>query len=276
MFLAKDVAEWIEYDPNKVNNMVAMVDDHEKLTEIISWSGQGRKMWFLTEDGLYEVLFQSRKPIAKEFKNQVKQILKEIRKRGIYVTDVALENMLSSPDFGIRLLSEIKSEREKIAVLEHKIEEDKPKVDFANAIKVTKDTIYIGDLAKLLQKNGTDIGQTRLFEWLRQNGYLMTTFSRNTPTQLSLESPSSPMSQEKLLENVAKCRQCLFAVLTSGELAKLGSDPCETCNGDLCNWQTNQRGNEMQNKGLYVDNPVDSVCKYCGQVCRIESDLCKI
>ena len=65
---------------------------------------------------------------------------------------------------------------------------------------------------------------------------------------MSLEkgtSPSSPMSQEKLLENVAKCRQCLFAVLTSGELAELGSDPCETCNGDLCNWQTNQRGNEI-------------------------------
>jgi len=187
LFLAKDVAEWIDYDPNKVNDMVAMVDDHEKLTETISWSGQGRKMWFLTEDGLYEVLFQSRKPIAKEFKNQVKQILRDIRKRGIYVTDVALENMLSSPDFGIRLLSEIKSEREKIALLEHKIEEDKPKVEFANAIEATKDTIYIGDLAKLLQKNGTDIGQTRLFDWLRQNGYLMTTFSRNTPTQRSLE-----------------------------------------------------------------------------------------
>jgi anti-repressor protein len=167
--------------------MVVMVDDNEKLTETISWSGQGRKMWFLTEDGLYEVLFQSRKPIAKEFKRQVKQILKEIRKRGIYVTDVALENMLTSPDFGIRLLSEIKSEREKIALLEHKIEEDKPKVEFANAIEATKDTIYIGDLAKLLQKNGTDIGQTRLFEWLRQNGYLMSEFSRNTPTQRSLE-----------------------------------------------------------------------------------------
>ena len=103
LFLAKDVAEWIDYDSGKVNEMVVMVDDNEKLTETISWSGQGRKMWFLTEDGLYEVLFQSRKPIAKEFKKQVKQILKEIRKRGIYVTDEALETMLSSPEFGIRL-----------------------------------------------------------------------------------------------------------------------------------------------------------------------------
>ncbi|MDR3540695.1 MAG: phage antirepressor KilAC domain-containing protein [Desulfosporosinus sp.] len=185
LFLAKDVAEWIEH--SDVSMMLRTVDENEKLIQTMFSSGQNRDLWFLTEDGLYEVLLQSRKPIAKEFKNQVKQILKEIRKRGIYVTDAALENMLSSPDFGIRLLSEIKSEREKIAVLEHKIEEDKPKVDFANAIEATKDTIYIGDLAKLLQKNGTDIGQTRLFEWLRQNGYLMTTFSRNTPTQRSLE-----------------------------------------------------------------------------------------
>jgi anti-repressor protein len=185
--MAKEVANWIEYDESSVHKLVAMVEETEKVRKNVPTLGGNQDMWFLTEDGLYEVLFQSRKPIAKEFKKQVKQILKEIRRRGIYVNDVALENMLTSPDFGIRLLNEIKSEREKIAVLEHKIEGDKPKVEFANAIEATKDTIYIGDLAKLLQKNGTDIGQTRLFEWLRQNGYLMSTFSRNTPTQLSLE-----------------------------------------------------------------------------------------
>jgi anti-repressor protein len=172
-FLAIDVADWIEH--LDVTSMLRTVSEDEKQIRSISRSGQNRDLWFLTEDGLYEVLFQSRKSIAKEFKKQVKQIIKDIRRRGIYVTDVALESMLSSPDFGIRLLTEIKSEREKIALLEHKIEEDKPKVDFANAIEATKDTIYIGDLAKLLQKNGTDIGQARLFEWLRQNDYLMTT-----------------------------------------------------------------------------------------------------
>lgn len=187
LFLAKDVAEWIDYDPNKVNEMVAMVDDHEKLTETISWSGQGRKMWFLTEDGLYEVLMQSRKPIAKEFKKQVKQILRDVRRYGLYVTDNTLETILTSPDFGIRLLTKLKEEREKSLVLERQIEENKPKVVFADAIEATKDTIYIGDLAKILKKNGTDIGQARLFEWLRQNGYLMSGFSKNTPTQRYLE-----------------------------------------------------------------------------------------
>jgi len=185
LFLAKEVAEWIEH--SDVSTMLRAVDENEKLVQTMFVSGQNRDLWFLTEDGLYEILLQSRKPIAKEFKKQVKQILRDVRRRGIYVTDVALENMLSSPDFGIRLLSEIKSEREKISILEHKIEEDKPKVAFANALEATKDTIYIGDLAKILQKNGEKIGQTRLYEWLRLNGYLMTSFSKNTPTQRYME-----------------------------------------------------------------------------------------
>ena len=78
LFLAKDVANWIEH--NKPSEMILNVDDDEKLKAIISHSGQSREMWFLTEDGLYEVLMQSRKPIAKEFKKKVKEILKELRK----------------------------------------------------------------------------------------------------------------------------------------------------------------------------------------------------
>jgi len=185
LFLAKDVAEWIEHSNS--TEMLRGVDENEKLNSTILSAGQRREVIMLTEDGLYEVLLQSRKPIAKEFKKQVKQILRDIRRRGIYVTDKALETLLNSPDFGIRLLSEIKSERETISRLKHKIEEDKLRVAFANALEATKDTIYIGDLAKLLKKNGTDVGQTRLFEWLRKNDYLMTSFSRNTPTQRYLE-----------------------------------------------------------------------------------------
>ena len=78
LFLAKDVANWIEH--NKPSEMILNVDDDEKLKAIISHSGQSREMWSLTEDGLYEVLMQSRKPIAKEFKKKVKEILKELRK----------------------------------------------------------------------------------------------------------------------------------------------------------------------------------------------------
>ncbi|MHB1654400.1 MAG: phage antirepressor [Desulfitobacteriaceae bacterium] len=190
MFLAKDVAEWIEHSNPRM--MLQSIDDAEKVK--IEYpvnnpygGSQTEEQWFLTEDGLYEVLLQSRKPIAKEFKKQVKEILRDVRRHGIYATGSTLESMLTSPEFGIRLLTELKAEREKSSDLENKIEEDKPKVIFANAIEATKDTIYIGDLAKILKKNGTDFGQTRLFEWLRQNGYLMTGFSKNTPTQRYLE-----------------------------------------------------------------------------------------
>ena len=84
LFLARDVAEWIEYDKDKVGQMLNNVDNDEKMNSPIYYSGQVRNMWFLTEDGLYEVLMLSRKPIAKEWKKKVKEILKEIRKTGTY------------------------------------------------------------------------------------------------------------------------------------------------------------------------------------------------
>jgi len=78
LFLAKDIAELIEH--SDVSTMLKMVDENEKLTQTLFVSGQNRKVWMVTEDGMYEVLMQSRKPIAKEFKKQVKVILKTIRK----------------------------------------------------------------------------------------------------------------------------------------------------------------------------------------------------
>lgn len=80
LFLAKEVAEWIEH--SDVSKMVRSVDEDEKVQNIVPTLGGEQKAWFLTEDGLYEVLMQSRKPIAKEFKKQVKAILKTIRKEG--------------------------------------------------------------------------------------------------------------------------------------------------------------------------------------------------
>lgn len=77
LFLAQDVANWIEH--SKASVMLDSIDDEEKLKETIFTSGQNREMWFVTEDGLYEVLMQSRKPIAKQFKKNVKKILKELR-----------------------------------------------------------------------------------------------------------------------------------------------------------------------------------------------------
>lgn len=189
LFMARDVAEWIDYDRNRVNEMVNLVDEDEKLTTKISWSGQNREMWFLTEDGLYEVLMQSRKPIAKQFKKKVKEILKDIRQHGAYMTDATIEKVLSDPDTIIKIATQLKEERAKRQLMEAKIEEQKPKVIFADAVSSSKTSILVGELAKILNQNGVDIGQNRLFVWLRENGYLIKRKGNdyNMPTQYSMD-----------------------------------------------------------------------------------------
>jgi anti-repressor protein len=153
LFLAKDVSEWIEH--NQVARMIEMVDDDEKLKCLISTSGQKREMWFLTEEGLYEVLMQSRKPIAKQFKKQVKEILKSIRKHGGYLTEQKIEEALLNPDVLIQLATNLKEEQEKrkraelmVVQKEAIIEEQKPKVEYADKILLSKSTMTITQIAK--------------------------------------------------------------------------------------------------------------------------------
>ncbi len=97
--------------------------------------------------------------------------------------------MISSPKFGIRLLTEIQKEREARQALEVEVEKAKPKVLFADAVSASKTTILIGELAKLLKQNGIEIGQNRLFSYLRENGYLIKRDGTgyNMPTQKSME-----------------------------------------------------------------------------------------
>lgn len=183
LFLAKDVAEWIEH--SKPSIMVDTVDEDEKLRETIFTSGQNREVWFLTENGLYEVLMQSRKPLAKEFKKKVKEILKSIRKHGLYATD----QLLNNPDFAIAAFQALKEERARKQALEAQIEADKPKVLFADAVSASHTSILVGELAKLISQNGYKIGANRLFAWMRENGYLIKRKGSdwNMPTQRSMD-----------------------------------------------------------------------------------------
>uniref|UniRef100_UPI003FEDBC55 phage antirepressor n=1 Tax=Fusobacterium mortiferum TaxID=850 RepID=UPI003FEDBC55 len=183
LFKANDVAQWIEH--SNVSRMLESIGDTEKVKCEIGTLTNSYSAWFLTEDGLYEVLMQSRKPIAKAFKKEVKIILKTIRQNGMYVTD----KLLDDPDLAIKAFTKLKEEREKRKALETQIEEDKPKVLFANAVETSKSTILIGDLAKILKQNGIDMGQKRLFSWLRDNGYLIKRNGSdyNMPTQMSME-----------------------------------------------------------------------------------------
>ena len=158
LFLARDVAEWIEYDVNSTSKLVAMVDDSEKLTRTIFLSGQNREMWFLTEDGLYEIFMQSRKPIAKQYKRQVKEILKSIRKHGGYLTPETIEKVLNNPDTIIHLANQLKASQAQVRELEVAREVDKPLVEFANSVARSEDSISVGCMAKILKQNGYDTG----------------------------------------------------------------------------------------------------------------------
>ncbi|GAA0760577.1 hypothetical protein SDC9_101865 [bioreactor metagenome] len=189
LFLAKDIATWIGYSISNVSKLVNVVDEEEKVRNIITTLGGDQETWFLTEDGLYEVLMQSRKPIAKVFKKEVKAILKDIRKNGMYVNSKLLDDMLENTEFSITMLPKLKTEKENQKTLTKAIEEQKPKVVFADAVTISSSTILVGELAKLIKQNGVDIGQNRLFQWLRENGYLIKKkgLDYNMPTQKSME-----------------------------------------------------------------------------------------
>ena len=142
------------------------------------------------ESGLYSLVLSSKLPTAKKFKRWVtSEVIPSIRKHGMYATQSTVEQMLADPDTAIRLLNEIKSEREQRKVLQKQVEAQKPAVIFTDAVVTSKNSILIGELAKLLKQNGIKMGQNRLFEWLRNNGYLIKRQGSdyNMPTQKSME-----------------------------------------------------------------------------------------
>ena len=145
LFLAKDVATWIDYDVSSLHKMLKNVDEDEKVRNIVPTLGGNQEAWFLTEQGLYEVLMQSRKPIAKQFKKQVKVILKDIRKHGAYLTNEKIEEVLLSPDTLINLATQLKEERAKVEQLENELRESTRYLDL---ILDSKDDILTTQIAQ--------------------------------------------------------------------------------------------------------------------------------
>lgn len=152
-------------------------------------NGGEQEVTFIPESDLYRLVFSSKLPTAEKFTDWVtKDILPAIRKHGMYATPEMAERMLNDPDVMIRVLQELKTEREQRKTLEQKVEQDKPKVLFSDAVSTAHNSILIGDLAKLIRQNGVEVGQKRLFEMLRQDGYLISRgASRNMPSQRSME-----------------------------------------------------------------------------------------
>lgn len=185
-FVGKDVAEVLGYA--KARNAIAThVEEEDKRDAPIQGTlGGTQKMTIINESGLYSLILSSKLPQAKEFKRWVtSEVLPTIRKNGMFATDELLDN----PDFAIATLRRLKEEREAKKLLEAQIEADKPKVLFADAVSASKSSCLIGELAKILKQNGIDIGQNKLFQWLRANGYLISRCgeSWNQPTQKSMQ-----------------------------------------------------------------------------------------
>lgn len=136
VFLARDVAEWIEH--TDLSRMMDLVDQEEKLKRTLYVSGQNREMWFLTEDGLYEVLMQSRKPIAKAFKKQVKKILRDLRLYGQYKVPRTYAEALA---LAAEQQNLIESQSQIIGEL-------KPKADYLDRVLKSKSLVTITQIAK--------------------------------------------------------------------------------------------------------------------------------
>lgn len=187
-FVAKDVCECLGI--TKHRDAVSRLDGDERGSVEVDTLGGTQQMAAVNEYGLYNLVLSSRKPSAKAFKRWIThEVIPAIRKHGAYMTGETLEQALTSPDFLIRLATELKTEQEARKMAEAQIEANKPKVLFADSVAASHGSILVGELAKLLNQNGIDIGQNRLFNWLRENGYLICRKGTdyNMPTQRSME-----------------------------------------------------------------------------------------
>lgn len=168
----------------------SQLDDDVTLSyPILDNLGREQEATFVTEAGMYTVILRSDSPKAKPMQKWVtNEVLPSIRKHGAYMTNETLEKALTSPDFLIQLATNLKEEKQKRIEAESKIQQDAPKVLFADAVSTSQRSCLIAELAKILQQNGVNIGQNRLFSWMRDNGYLCQKGQYyNQPTQKSME-----------------------------------------------------------------------------------------
>lgn len=163
MFLAREIAECIDYDKSSLNKLVASVDDDEKVRNIVPTPGGNQQVRMLTEGGLYEVLMQSRKPIAKQFKKGVKQILHEVRTTGGYISTtsndtpeeimaraltIAQATLAKREERLKQLEAETEQQQATIELQDKEIKEAAPKVNYYNNHLQSVNTLTSTQIAK--------------------------------------------------------------------------------------------------------------------------------
>lgn len=187
--VGKDVAAALGY-ANPTKAVRDRVDQEDKGGSKMDTPRGTQEMTIINESGLYALVMSSKLPGAKKFKRWVtSEVLPSIRKNGAYLTPDVIEQVLTDPETVIRLATSLKAERAQRQALQAELEQSKPKIIFADSVSASNTSILVGELAKLLKQNGIDIGQNRLFQWMRNNGYLVRRQGRdyNMPTQKSME-----------------------------------------------------------------------------------------
>lgn len=185
--VGKDVAKALGYAKPE-NAIGTHVDSDDKTTTLIQGTGSNykSKAVLINESGLYSLVLSSKLPTARKFRHWVtSEVLPSIRRHGLY----AVDELLNNPDLMIQAMEQLKAERAKNQQLSEKVRQDAPKVLFADSVAASHTSILVFDLAKLLRQNGVNIGGNRLFDWMRQNGYLVKRRGAdwNMPTQRSME-----------------------------------------------------------------------------------------
>ena len=178
-FVAADVCRAL--DLGNPTRALDRLDNDERTLISIKGASNGKPVNGVNEPGLYSLVLGSRKPEAKKFKRWITHdVIPAIRKTGGYHVPQSPEEQMAQ---GLLAAQKLLAEKDK------RIEEMRPKEIFADAVSVSKTDILIGDLAKLIKQNGHDIGQKRLFAWLREKGYLIKRkgLDWNTPTQKAME-----------------------------------------------------------------------------------------
>lgn len=170
-FVVKDVCDILGISNNR--DAISQLDSDEKNTVVITDGIPGNpNKTIISEPGLYKLIMRSRKPEAKEFQRWVThEVLPSIRKHGIYATETTIDQIIANPDFGIRLLTDLKEERAKRIEAENHVKELAPKAKALDDFTNVPDAILVRDAAKLLSNAGTPIGEKELREWLSQHGW---------------------------------------------------------------------------------------------------------
>lgn len=187
---AEDVARGFGFTENKGGVEYVMWRRVNRYLDEFGFSAHVSKDDFLPENMVYRLGFKASNEVAQKFQAVLADVvLPAIRRHGAYMTDQALERAITEPDFLIRLATQLKEEKAKRLEAEKQVEAAKPKVLFADAVSASHTSILVGELAKILRGNGVEIGQRRLFAWLREHGYLIKRQGTdyNMPTQMAME-----------------------------------------------------------------------------------------